>query len=133
MNDSIESLLQRRWKQFAVDVRALLGSSTYNLGNACPPEESGIYVLFDEYTTLTYAGSAANLCDRFHKHVSGDESHAVQRALADRFPDRSERRTFIKENVQAKWLVISDPIKIADLERLLIWLYQPGYGIAVSL
>jgi excinuclease UvrABC nuclease subunit len=128
MNDSIESLFERRWQQFAADIRSLLGSPPCNLGNARPPEEPGVYVLFDEYTTMTYAGIAIDLCDRFHKHVSGDESHAIQRALAERFPDRTARRKFIKENVQAKWLVTKDATRLADLERLLIWLYQPVWN-----
>jgi hypothetical protein len=77
---------------------------------------------------MTYVGIAANLCDRFRKHVSGDESHAIQRALAERFVDRTARRSFIKENVRAKWIVQKDPARLADLERLLIWLYQPTWN-----
>lgn len=128
MNDSIDALLNRRWMQFASDVRSLLERTGITLGEATPPRESGVYVLFDEYAMLTYVGIATNLCDRFHKHISGDESHAIQRALVDRFPDRTERRTFMKENIRAKWLVYNDAARLADLERLLIWLYQPAWN-----
>jgi excinuclease UvrABC nuclease subunit len=96
MNDSLETLLARRWEQFADDIRVLMSQSSWQLREAAPPRESGVYVLFDEYSTLTYAGLAKNLADRFCKHISGDESHTIQRALADRFPDRIERRKFIK-------------------------------------
>lgn len=123
--DSVDELLTRRWTQFADEVRSLLASPATKLGEALPPMEQGVYVLFDEYGTLTYAGIATNLFDRFRKHVSGDESHAIQRALAERFPDRTERRKFMKENVSAKWQIIRDPLRLADLERLLIWLNQP--------
>ncbi len=125
MNDSIDSLLKRRWEQFAGNIRSLLANPTCELGKAQPPRELGVYVLFDEYTTLAYAGISANLSDRFLKHVSGDESHAIQHALSVRFPDRVERRRFIKDRVQVKWLVVHDPNKLADIERLLIWLYEP--------
>jgi excinuclease UvrABC nuclease subunit len=125
MTDSMDSLISRRWEQFGGDVRSLLSRPGCKLCEIDSPCEPGIYILFDEFSTLTYAGMAANLCDRFHKHVSGDESHAIQRALAERFPDRAERRRFIKENVQAKWLVMHNRNRLADLERLLIWLYQP--------
>jgi excinuclease UvrABC nuclease subunit len=128
MTDSIESLLQRRWDQFSGDVRLLLRSPSVAFGHESPPRASGVYVLFDEYSTIAYVGIAADLNDRFCKHVSGDESHAIQRALAQRFPDRVERRRFIKENVQAKWLVSDDLVRLADLERLLIWLYQPPWN-----
>jgi excinuclease UvrABC nuclease subunit len=128
MSESIESLLTRRWDQFADDLRQLLSGRACTLGEALAPRESGIYVLFDEHTTLTYAGMARDLCDRFHKHISGDESHAIQRALAERFTDRTERRKFIKENVQASWRVVSGAVRLADLERLVIWLYQPSWN-----
>jgi excinuclease UvrABC nuclease subunit len=128
MTDSIDSLLTRRWDHFADDVRSLLRGDALTLGEADPPSQSGIYALLDEYMTITYVGIAVNLCDRFHKHISGDESHAIQRALTDRFPDRVERRQFIKENVRVKWLLVSESTRLADLERLLIWLYQPPWN-----
>ena len=69
MNDSIDTILTRRWDQFANEVRSLLSSPACTLGEATPPKAPGIYVLIDEYTTITYAGIATNLCDRFHKHI----------------------------------------------------------------
>ncbi len=128
MNDSIDTLLQRRWEQFAGEIRSLLQTPAITLGETRPPKEAGVYILFDEYTTIAYVGIAKDLYDRFCKHISGDESHAIQRALADRLPNRLERRKFIKEHVRAKWLVHSDATRLADLERLLIWLYQPPWN-----
>ena len=125
MHDSLDDLLLRRWQQFSIEVKSLMQGSSDTLGEATPPEESGVYVLFDEYTTISYVGVAVNLRDRLHKHISGDESHAIQRAYEDRFPDRTERRDFIKCNVRAKWLLVRDRHKAADFERLLIWLFQP--------
>jgi excinuclease UvrABC nuclease subunit len=127
MDDLREKLLQR-WEQFSREVMSLFRSEGYALGQANPPDEPGVYVLLDE-TTVVYVGIATNLNDRLrNKHISGDESHAIQRAYADRFPDRIERRGFIKQHVRAKWLVLNDPGRAADLERLLIWLYEPSWN-----
>ena len=126
MHDSLDDILIRRWDQFSLDVKSLMRSDSRALGEADPPEEPGAYILLDEYMTIVYVGIAGNLRDRLvSKHVSGDESHALQRAYADRFQDRSQRREFIKQNVWTKWLPVTDPVRLADLERLLIWLLQP--------
>ena len=124
MDDSINDLLMQRWRQFSSEVELLMRCAPLTLGNAHPPEERGVYVFYDENETISYVGIAANLHDRFHKHVSGDESHAIQRAYKDRFPDRTLRRRFIKDNVRAKWLILNTPYMCADLERLIIWLLQ---------
>ncbi len=127
MQDSLDNTLMRRWEQFSSDVKSLMRGNARALGAADTPEVPGAYVLFDEYMTILYVGIAGNLRDRLlSKHVSGDESHALQRAYANRFRDRAERRQFIRQNVRAKWLVVRDPARLADLERLLIWLLQPA-------
>ena len=128
MDDSIDDLLMRRWRLFSSEVETLMRSTPHFLGEADPPEERGVYMFFDENATISYVGIAANLRDRLHKHVSGDESHAVQRAYKDRFPDRTLRRKFIEDKVRARWLSVSDPEKSADLERLIIWLFQPPWN-----
>jgi excinuclease UvrABC nuclease subunit len=128
MSDSIDDLLARRWQQFSSDIRSLLVSPAREFGSAMPPRSPGVYILQDEFQTYTYVGIATDLQDRFRKHLSGDESHAIQRAYAVRFPDRSDRRDFIRANIWAKWLVIEDPIRLGDMERILIWLLQPVWN-----
>lgn len=62
---------------------------------------------------IQYVGEAkgsGGLRDRLlQKHISGDESHAKQRAMQNRFPDRMRRREYIRNNVAAKWVLIDDP------------------------
>jgi excinuclease UvrABC nuclease subunit len=128
MGDSIEDRLMGRWQLFSARIESLLQSDSIPIGEANPPEEPGIYVLLDESMRVLYVGLATNLRDRLHKHVSGDESHAIQRAFKEHFPDRSERRRFIKRNVSVKWELVDDPVQLADTERLLIWLLQPVWN-----
>ena len=130
LTDDLQAKVLQRWEQYSHDVESLLASPLYTLGEADPPEDPGVYLLLNGNTTITYVGkSTKSLHDRLlRKHLSGDESHAIQRALQKQFPDRFERRQYIRENVGAKWLVIDDPIRIADLERLLIWLFQPPWN-----
>lgn len=128
-NDDLREKLLQRWERFSLEVVSLMRSDPYTLGEADPPHEPGVYVLLDEEKSVVYVGIAANLNDRLrNKHISGDESHAIQRAFANQFPDRIERRRFIKENVRAKWLIVTDPNRAADLERLLIWLFAPTWN-----
>lgn len=126
--ESIDDLLERRWREFADDVKRLTAGHAAPLGQANLPEQPGIYLLLDEREVIAYVGIAANLRDRLNRHVSGDESHAGQRAFQDQLPDRSRRRIYIKEHVQAKWLQVEDWQRLADLERLLIWLLQPAWN-----
>jgi excinuclease UvrABC nuclease subunit len=125
--DEIQLRMLRRWDQFFSDVKALLQSPSHRIIEADLPSEPGVYIIVDEQLEHCYVGKATrSLQDRVViKHVSGDESHALQRAYMNRYPDRLERRKYIKENLKVKWLQISDPQRLADLERLLIWLLQP--------
>jgi hypothetical protein len=130
MDDSTEvgpKLLQR-WQQFSSDVESLLRSPSYPLAEADLPKVPGVYVIIDEQLQACYVGKATrSLRDRvLSKHVSGDESHALQHAYKDRFPNRLERRKFLRENLRVKWLRVDDLVRIADLERLLIWLCKRG-------
>lgn len=130
MKNSYDDLAMQRWTEFSIEVESLLQSRPYALSEADPPNSPGVYVLYDENMTLTYAGIATDLRNRLlNKHVSGDESHAIQRAFRNRFPDRASRREFIKRNVRAKWMLVQDPARAADLERLLIWLFQPAWNL----
>jgi excinuclease UvrABC nuclease subunit len=124
--DDLEQKLMQRWREFALDIGTLLRKPSYSLNGANLPTEPGVYIIIDEKGNDCYVGKATrSLRDRvLSKHVSGDESHAIQRAYKDQFPDRVERRRFIRDNMRVKWLQVADQIKIVDLERLLIWLLQ---------
>ena len=115
--DDLSKLMLERWQQFLPLVNELMRSTSFTLGEATPPNESGVYMLYDEEEMVRYVGKAtgsSGLQDRLlRKHVSGDESHAIQRAYVKRFPDRSKRRIFIKEKVRAKWITI--PIQLWSL------------------
>ena len=82
--------------------------------------------------TVMYVGEAKGsngLRDRLlSKHISGDESHAIQRAFVVAFPDRKLRRDHIKHTVAAKWVVIDDGGRIPAVEQFLIWLYDPEWN-----
>jgi excinuclease UvrABC nuclease subunit len=130
MESSNDALAMQRWKEFSTEVESLLQSPSQVLGEANPPNTSGVYVLYDENMTLSYVGIATDLRNRLlNKHLSGDESHAIQRAYKLEYPDRAARREFIKHNVRAKWMQVDDPARAADLERLLIWLFQPPWNL----
>ncbi|MCA9054946.1 MAG: hypothetical protein KDA75_13990 [Planctomycetaceae bacterium] len=101
------------------------------IGKADPPLSSGVYALtFD--SKVVYIGEAkgaSGLRDRIlSKHVYGDDNHAVQRALKPRFPDRRERRDFIRQEVCVQWVEIPDRNVCAVVERLLIWLLKPRWN-----
>jgi hypothetical protein len=79
-----------------------------------------------------YVGEAKGsqgLQDRLlRKHISGDDSHACQRAFKELIPDRSLRRAHIKSNVFVRWLAISGSERVSAVERLLIWLHKPAWN-----
>ena len=113
------------YKTFDELVHDLLSQSPVPLGQAQPPATPGVYLLFRN-GEICYVGEAkgsGGLHDRLrNKHVSGDDNHAIQRALRDEFPDRKLRREYIKNNVLATWVVVNDFDAIAVMERILIWL-----------
>jgi hypothetical protein len=113
------------------DVFKLLAATPELLGLANPPNVPGVYMfLIDD--VIMYVGEAKGskgLRDRLlSKHLSGDESHAIQRAYKLDFPDRSLRRDHIKKTVLARWLPISDPARVSAVEQFLIWLYNPPWN-----
>jgi hypothetical protein len=103
------------------------------LGKAVPPNGHGVYVVYDHRGRLSYVGIATGskgLRDRLlSKHVSGADSHAIQRAYMKKYPDRKERRTFIKAKISVRWLELEDDGKIETIERLLIWQLQPPWNL----
>lgn len=109
----------------AGDVRAVLSASPVPLGKATPPSTSGVYLLSvgEKITYIGEAKGSGGLRDRLlSKHVSGDDTHAIQRAYLADFPDRLLRREHILTNVLARWIEIADPDRVAAVERVLICL-----------
>jgi excinuclease UvrABC nuclease subunit len=131
--DPLEARMLERWRAFSSDVQQLLNSERVPICDANPPDLHGIYIFYDEAEECCYVGQAQGskgLSDRIlSKHVCGADSHALQRAYKTRYPDRRERRTFIKEKVRVQWLAIEGADRIDDLERLLIWLLQPALNL----
>lgn len=117
----------------ADDVNVLLQAPAVPLGVAEPPSTPGVYMLLVD-DALVYVGEAkgrGGLRDRLkYKHVSGDEGHAGQRALAEMFPDRLTRRAHILANVHARWLAIPDLGRVSAVERVLLCLYRPPWNRA---
>ena len=101
------------------------------LDGAKPPTSPGVYGFLYQ-GKLRYVGEAKGskgLSDRImSKHLSGDESHALQRAFQTRFPDRPARRNFLRRAIQVKWLVVDPPEKIGELERTLIRMHRPEWN-----
>jgi hypothetical protein len=114
--------------------RMLLLAPRAIVGNASPPETNGVYA-FSISNEIIYVGEAAGssgLRDRIlRKHVSGDEGHALQRGFQDRFPDRQERRAFIKSNVHVHWIEIPDSLMVSLVEKLAIEILKPRLNQAV--
>ncbi|MBI1691049.1 hypothetical protein D9Y22_20405 [Methylorubrum sp. DB1722] len=113
------------------DVSALLAVPPVLLGAAKPPNTNGVYMLLVG-ETVKYVGEAKGskgLKDRLlSKHISGDDSHAIQRAFSTEFPDRTLRRDHIKQTVSARWIAIEDDSRISAVEQVLIWLYDPEWN-----
>ena len=129
--EAVSVRLAEGYLEFSRNIESLLESPPVLIGEANPPLTSGVYALiFDsEVVYVGEAKGASGLRDRIlSKHVSGDDNHAVQRALKARFPDRHERRDFIRQAVGVQWIEIADPNECAVVERLLIWLLKPKWN-----
>jgi hypothetical protein len=104
------ALLKRGWQQrlsttlkrVEREVRNLASAQAMLLRDANPPELPGVY-LFSSDGEILYVGEArgsGGLYDRIcRKHVSGSDSHPLQRAFMVKFPDRSERREYLKNHI----------------------------------
>ncbi len=113
------------------DVAALVASPPVLLGVADPPNVHGVYMLSvdDEIVYVGEAKGAKGLRDRLlSKHISGDDSHSIQRAFKLEFPDRGLRRDHIKRTVSVRWLPIANTARVSTVERFLIWLYEPAWN-----
>jgi hypothetical protein len=118
--------------EFESIISDLLSAPAVPLGSADPPSEPGIYALVHE-GKIKYVGEAIGskgLRDRLlSKHVSGDDSHTLQRVFAGEYPDRILRREHIKVHVHAKWRCVPDRPTASVVERLLIWAMRPEWNI----
>lgn len=101
------------------------------LGEAAPPTVPGVYGFLYQ-GTLRYIGEAKGkrgLADRImSKHLSGDESHALQRAFQTAYPYRLARRNFLKRSIRVKWIVVASPDWVGEIERRLIRLHRPEWN-----
>lgn len=114
------------------DVDKILSQTPVPLGHANPTTNTGVYI-FSLEDKVMYVGEAKGrngLKDRLlSKHISGDDSHAIQRAFKEDFPDRKARREQIKTIVHAQWLEISDGLRVSAVERTLIWMFDPPWNV----
>lgn len=115
------------------DIRSLASAQPVLLGDADPPPLPGVY-LFSLDGEVLYAGeakSAGGLHDRIiRKHVSGSDSHPLQRAFKNDDPDRAKRRHFLRSSVYVQWVIIEDTDRVPCVERLVIQMLKPPLNLA---
>lgn len=116
----------------SADVTRLVTKKEVLICDADVPPDTGVYMFLcdGEIKYIGEAKGSGGLRDRvLSKHVSGDDSHALQRALHGRFPNRLERREHIKNKVYVKWVAIDSPSRIAVVERVAISLFCPPWNL----
>ena len=97
----VYGLIKERLRDFLPEIRSVVDGERIPLGQASAANATGVYVLYDESGNVVYVGQAAGragLKDRFGKHISGDKSHAAQRALLAKIPEKPERNKYIRED-----------------------------------
>jgi len=113
-------------------ISQLMDSPQVLFGEANPPRKPGAYIIYDHENNLSYIGEAkgsGGLRDRLiSKHLSGDDSHAIQRAYKTSYPDRTLRREYIKGNVSVRWVATPDANTALAVERLLILMFNPAWN-----
>jgi hypothetical protein len=113
----------------------LLQESRVLVGDARPPEKNGVYA-FSIDGEIIYVGEASGssgLRDRIcRKHVSGDDGHALQKEFQKWFPDRLQRRAFIKETISVQWVEIPDSLMVTLVEKLAIACLKPRLNDSVK-
>jgi hypothetical protein len=117
--------------EFTSDIENLLSMPPVRLADADIPNTSGVYVLLvdGESKYVGEAKGSQGLRDRIlNKHLSGDDSHAIQRAFKQVYPDRILRRQHVRNHVFVRWVVISDPARVSIVERIVIWLLCPSWN-----
>jgi hypothetical protein len=97
------SRVLKRWDNYLRDVERLVKSPACTIADVQLPDAPGVYIFIDERGRECYVGKATrSLRNRvLSKHLSGDESHALQLAYMERFPDRLERRKFFKSRLRS--------------------------------
>lgn len=115
--------------------RALLKAPCIQIGLAKPPSTNGVYA-FSQGGIIIYVGEAAGssgLRDRItRKHVSGDESHALQGEFEALYPDRRLRRSYIKETINVQWVEIPDSLLVSVVEKLAIAVLKPSLNKSIQ-
>jgi excinuclease UvrABC nuclease subunit len=110
----------------------LLSTEAVLFGEANPPNKPGAYIIYDHQEQLAYIGEAkgsGGLKDRLlSKHLSGDDNHAIQRAYKESWPDRQQRREYIKSNIRVRWVETPDANTAVALERLAILVFDPPWN-----
>lgn len=116
---------------FEEAINDLFSAKEYLLGDAQPTNEIGVYALFYK-KKLRYIGEAKGsrgLKDRLlSKHISGDDRHTLHKVFISDYPNKEDRKSFIKSNIGAKWVSLTCPDTVSALERLLIWSLQPEWN-----
>lgn len=113
----------------------LMQASRVPVGEARPPEKNGVYAfsIDDEIIYVGEASGSSGLQDRIcRKHVSGDEGHALQKEFQRQFPDRLQRRAFIKETILVQWVEIPDSLMVTLVEKLAIACLNPRLNDSVT-
>ena len=131
MNDPINQL-RLGIPEFEAIISDLISAQAIPLGSADPPASPGIYALVHE-DKIKYIGQAIGskgLRDRLlSKHLSGDDGHALQRVFAFKYPDRNQRREYLRVHILAKWCCVPDRPTASVVERLLIWSMRPEWNV----
>jgi hypothetical protein len=112
----------------------LLSAPRVLIGAASPPAKNGVYAfsIGDEIVYVGEAKGSSGLNDRIlKKHVSGDEGHALQAAFCEQFPNRLERRTYIKSSIYVQWVEIPDSLEVLFVETLAIAVLGPRLNQSV--
>jgi excinuclease UvrABC nuclease subunit len=127
-NDSFNDLVPR----LDQDLSALFSMDAVLFGEVNPPKTPGAYVIYDHNGDPGYVGEAkgsGGLRDRLlSKHLSGDDNDAIQRAYKADYPDREERRDFIRKNVSVRWVETDNANSASAIERLLIQILDPPWN-----
>ena len=103
----------------------LAGYAIFPMGGA-----PGVYVIYDHRGNPKYVGSSDRVWGRLgDKHVSGDNSHAIQRAYLLAIPDKEKRVSFIQKHIKVHIVETSSLAEAVDLENRLIAKYRPSWNI----
>jgi hypothetical protein len=135
LNEHLSKKIEKSLTNAKRYLEILLSTPPILLGMASPPKKNGVYA-FSLDGEIIYVGEALGLKglrDRIlSKHVSGDESHAFQKALQIDFPDRGARRAHMKSTLHVQWVEIPDSLAVSTVEKLAIEVLEPRVNKAVQ-